>query len=75
MVKVTVRLFATFRDGREKVQVMELQEGITPLEIIKKLGILASEIAILLVNGRDGKLENALADGDILSLFPPVGGG
>lgn len=75
MVKVTVRLFATFRDGREKVQIMELQEGTTPLEIIKKLEILASEIAILLVNGRDGKLENALADGDILSLFPPVGGG
>lgn len=75
MVKVTVRLFATFRDGREKVQIMELEEGTTPLEIIKKLEILASEIAILLVNGRDGKLENALADGDILSLFPPVGGG
>lgn len=74
-MKITVRLFATFREGREKTQDMELAEGTTVYDVINILKIDKSEVAILLINGRDGKLETALADGDVLALFPPVGGG
>lgn len=74
-MKITVRLFATFREGREKVQIMELPEGTAPLNIINTLNIDKSMISILLINGRDGSLDNVLKDGDIISLFPPVGGG
>jgi molybdopterin synthase sulfur carrier subunit len=74
-MKITAKLFATFREGREKIQTFELPEGTTVGAIITTLGIKRSEIAILLVNGRDSEFERVLVDGDVLALFPPVGGG
>ena len=74
-MKLEVRLFATFRDGREKKYFLDLNEGTTTRDIVKMLKIDEEEVAILLINGRDGKLETALKDNDVLSLFPPVGGG
>lgn len=74
-MKITVKLFATFREGRQKIIEMELMEGETPQHAIDKLGIDKSEIAILLVNGRDGCIDKSLEPGDLIALFPPVGGG
>lgn len=74
-LKITVKLFATFREGRQKIMEMELMEGHTPQHVIDKLGIHKSEVAILLVNGRDGHLDKSLGHGDLIALFPPVGGG
>lgn len=51
------------------------EENITPRYILEKLNIQVEEVAILLINGRDGKVDTLLKDGDVLSLFPPVGGG
>jgi molybdopterin converting factor small subunit len=72
---ITVRLFATFRDGRQKVLELNLPEPATPQSVIDKLGIDQAEVAILLINGRDGKLDTILMENDTISLFPPVGGG
>ena len=33
-MKVEVRLFATFREGREKKQIMELEENSTILDVL-----------------------------------------
>ena len=74
-MKITVKLFATFRDGRDKIQVFELEQGRTPEDVIAILGIEKSEIAIFLVNGRDGQFDKPLLEGDLIALFPPVGGG
>ncbi|MBU3181110.1 MoaD/ThiS family protein [Clostridium psychrophilum] len=74
-MKVLVKVFATFREGRQKIQTLELEEGSTPKDIFKILGIEESEIAIMLRNGRDRENDIKLADGDTISLFPPVGGG
>lgn len=74
-MKIEVRLFATFREGREKKQFLEVEETTSILDIIAKLQIEESEIAILLLNGIDGDATRPLKDGDVLSLFPPVGGG
>jgi len=74
-LQITVRLFATFREGRQKEQIMDVAEGSTPECIFNLLEIQKAEVALLLINGRDGHPEKTLADGDILSLFPPVGGG
>lgn len=54
---------------------MDVAEGSTPECIFNLLEIQKAEVALLLINGRDGHPEKTLADGDILSLFPPVGGG
>lgn len=74
-MRVNVKLFATLRDGRGKILMMDGQAGLSPRLILERLSIPESEIAILLVNGRDGSLDAELRDGDTLSLFPPVGGG
>lgn len=74
-LKITVRLFATFRDGRQKVLEMNLPETATPQSVIDILKIHQADVAILLVNGRDGKFDTVLMDNDTVSLFPPVGGG
>ncbi|PIH05566.1 MoaD/ThiS family protein [Clostridium combesii] len=75
-MKIEVRLFAYFREGRDKKYFMEInEENIIPKYILEKLNIQVEEVAILLINGRDGKVDTLLKDGDVLSLFPPVGGG
>jgi len=74
-VRVTIKLFATFRDQRFKVDVRELPEGSRVEDILHSLGITPDEIAICLVNGRDANEHYTLGDGDTLALFPPVGGG
>ena len=73
-MKVEIRLFATFRDGRGKKAYIDM-ENPTPEKLLKQIGIEKEDIAILLVNGMDGKYDQLLNDGDYLSVFPPVGGG
>lgn len=74
-MKIEVRLFATFRENREKKQFLELNKGDTVRTVVNLLKIDVEDVAILLVNGRDGELDRELVDGDVVSLFPPVGGG
>ncbi|TGE34417.1 MoaD/ThiS family protein [Desulfosporosinus sp. Sb-LF] len=72
---VTVKLFATFRDGRFKVEEWDLPDESRVLNILQTLGIKTEEVAICLVNGRNVNEQHVLKDGDTLALFPPVGGG
>lgn len=74
-MKLEIRLFATFRDGREKKYFLDVDDGTTPRYISNMLKINEEEVAILLINGRDGSLDAVLKDNDVLSLFTPVGGG
>ena len=72
---IEVRVFATLRQGRDKVTMME-PEGITCAgDILKRLDITVGEVSILLINGFHRKPETPVQDGDIVALFPPVGGG
>lgn len=74
-MRVTVKLFATFRDGRFKVEERELPEDTRLLDVLQPLDIKPEEIAICLVNGRNVDEQHILKDGDTIALFPPVGGG
>ena len=74
-MKVEVRLFATFRDGREKKQIMELEENSTILDVLNIVNIEEDEVAVMLLNGIDGPGDRTLKENDVVSLFPPVGGG
>lgn len=73
-MNIKVRLFATLRKGREREMTLQFEEA-TPRKIIEMLEINPEDVAILLINGRDGELDKGLADGDVVSIFPPVGGG
>lgn len=74
-MKIKVKLFATLRENRGKELGLTLNEGLNVVDVLSLLDINEKDIAILLVNGRDGTFDQILADGDALSLFPPVGGG
>lgn len=72
---IEVRLFATFRDGREKVTFLNPEEFKSAGDIIDHLKIPRQEVSILLINGRYSAADAPVNDGDVLALFPPVGGG
>ncbi len=74
-MEIKVRLFATLRENRGKELMIKISDGNTVKEIISELGIAKEEVAILLINGRDGLLDTPLKEGDVVSIFPPVGGG
>lgn len=72
---IEVRLFATLRNGREKVLHLDASSFSTGTEILEHLRIPEEEVAIFLINGFHSKPVNEVKDGDILAIFPPVGGG
>jgi len=74
-MQVTVKLFATFRNGRFKIAEQELPEGTDCRFVVLDLGLTEQEIGIIMINGRHGTLDQTLKENDILSLFPLVGGG
>lgn len=74
-MNIEVRLFATFREGREKKYFLKVEESTKLIDIINKLEINEEDVSIALINGIDGSLERQLNEGDILAIFPPVGGG
>jgi len=74
-VQVTVKLFAGLRQGRFRVEKFELETGTSVAQIAQQHKIPYSEIGILIRNGRHVGLDCVLAEGDVLSIFPKVGGG
>jgi molybdopterin converting factor small subunit len=76
-MKVKVKLFAQYRDGRFREEEMELPEGTTVAELIEKLELPVEKlpIGILLMNGRHVTPETPLEEGVTLSIFPKIGGG
>jgi sulfur-carrier protein len=74
-MKIRTRLFATLRNDRGKEIEVEVDTGSTVKEIIGALSIKREDVALLLINGRDGSFDTILTETDVVSLFPPVGGG
>lgn len=72
---IEVRLFATFRNGRFKTKGIEIEAGYSVGDVLKDLEIPVTEIGILMVNGEDSAFDRTLAAGDVLAVFPAVGGG
>ena len=72
---IEVRLFAGLRQGRQKIYQMEPESVATVQDIMNSLSIDRKEVNLLLINGFHQKPETEVKDGDIVSLFPAVGGG
>jgi molybdopterin converting factor small subunit len=74
-MQVTVKLFATLRQGRFDVDTVDLPSGTKVGDIVKRLDIPEKEVTLIFINGRHGDFTSELHDGDVLAMFPPVGGG
>lgn len=72
---IEVRLFATFRIDRFKIKKIEIPEGAICKELLYIVGIDHNDVSILMINGIHSNVFDKLKDRDIVSLFPPVGGG
>ena len=72
---IEVRLFATLREGRGKVVMLSAEDFPNAAAIIRHLNIPAEEVAILLINGFHNQPDAKVKAGDVVAIFPPVGGG
>ena len=74
-MQITVKLFANFRNNRFKDTLKTISPNTTVRKIVQELAIAEEELGVILINGRHGRVDQILAEGDALSLFPLVGGG
>ncbi|HEY7203167.1 MAG TPA: MoaD/ThiS family protein [Methylomirabilota bacterium] len=79
-MKVEVHLTATLRvylpagTVGDNV-VLDVPDGATVDQVVHSLRIPRELERLTVVNGRDAVPDQALAEGDVLSLFPPLAGG
>jgi molybdopterin converting factor small subunit len=74
-MKLTVKLFAHFRDNRFVTEVQEYPDGITIGEIVDRLDIDRDDIGITMINSKHCGFADTLSEDDTLAIFPLVGGG
>ena len=74
-MRITVRLFLSFRAERFHTKVTDYPAGTTVAQVASDLAIPDQNIGLVLVNDRQAAFEHLLGDGDVLALFPVVGGG
>ncbi len=74
-MQITVKLFATFRQGRFDLENREYPTGTTVGDVVKDLEIPEEKLGILMVNSRHVDLDRGLEAGETLAIFPLVGGG
>ena len=74
-MQLEIRLFATLQKFLPNVEKLKLDDNCTVFELLEKIGINSSEVAITLVNGRHVQLDQTLHDGETVAIFPPIAGG
>jgi molybdopterin converting factor small subunit len=74
-MKVTVKLFASFQAGRFNKEIRDYPDQTSIGSIVQELNIPEEEVGILLLNAVHADLGQSLKDGDIVAIFPLVGGG
>ena len=74
-MNITVKLFAYFRDNRFNVEEWDIQPGTTVGSIVDSLDIDREEVGVLMMNHKHTLFEVEPVEGDILAIFPVVGGG
>jgi molybdopterin converting factor small subunit len=75
---IDVRLYAalvrTPGPGPAEFEV-EPRPGLTVGDVVAEAGIRSEDVAIVMVNGQNAKLDSLLSDSDRVGLFPVVSGG
>ena len=84
-MQITFKLFASLGDylpaavrpGNEMA--LPVAEGATIAQVIEPFGLPPKLVHLVLVNGRyiapEQRAAHALADGDVLAIWPPIAGG
>jgi molybdopterin converting factor small subunit len=75
-MKIQIRCYATLAQYQPSSgEELQVQPGMTGIDLAARLGIALEEIKVAFINGRHASLETVLQEGDRVALFPAVGGG
>lgn len=72
---VRIKLYGVFRIDRFKEEVRDYPAGTPVRAVVEELRLPEQLLGIVLINGVHAGLDDALQDGDALSLLPILGGG
>jgi molybdopterin converting factor small subunit len=80
VITAHVKLFATLRRhyphlGLGEAMEVKLPEGATVGDVVEHLRLPTNHVKVVFVNGIVRGNDHRLADGDEVTVFPPVGGG
>lgn len=74
-MRVTIKLFAYFRDSRFKIEHRDLKEGTAVGDVVDSLCIEREEVGVAMINSRHTTFDTGLRENDVLAIFPVIGGG
>jgi len=76
-INITIKLFAQYREGRFKIENRSYPKNSTIEDVLVdiELDLKKYPVGVLMVNGRHVQEDFVLDDGQILAIFPKVGGG
>jgi len=79
-MKIKLKLFATLTQYLPphpygSAVEMDIEAGTSLGELARMLRLPPDEVKVCFVNGRICELEQVLAEGDEVGIFPPIGGG
>jgi sulfur-carrier protein len=74
-MRLTVKLFAYFRDNRFKEREMVFPPGTRVEDIVRSFDIDLGEVGVTMINSRHCELSQIPEDDDQLAIFPAIGGG
>jgi sulfur carrier protein len=72
---VEVRLFESLKEHQPEGGKMPLATGSRVTDLLEALGISTDDVGVLIVNRADGRFDQELQNGDVVTVIPPIGGG
>jgi len=72
---VEVRLFESLKKHLPEGGKVQLSEGSRVSDLLTALGISTDDVGILMINRMDGRFDQLIQNGDVVTLIPPIGGG
>ena len=75
-VTIVVKCFASLASFQPAdSEAFPISAGETVAQLMARLGVPESGVALIFVNNVHGKPDTALSGGDTVGFFPPIGGG
>jgi sulfur carrier protein len=72
---IEIRLFESLKRHQPQGGKIRLAAGSRVSDLLDALGISTDDVGILMVNRADGRFDQFLQNGDVVTLIPPIGGG
>lgn len=74
-MRVTIKLFASFRNDRFSKKDFDFEDGTTIEQVLNFFQIPIGEVGVTMINGRHRQMNDTLSENDVIGIFPLIGGG